>query len=790
MDKRSGVPRVREVVWLGSLCVVGGACARSEERADRVGGGAAEAIEVSPELELDPPDLVPAPGAQLSGAPIRAGDHYLALWSDERAHFGLKPAARIPQLMAARIDPSGTVLDPTGFPIATDPASTGMVGASCNPDGLCLILTRNWFDTQAPIVGVRLLNDQVVGSAIVSGPAVGLVSVVWDGAVFRLLVVSPSDGAFMRTVGEDGAIGPEVPVAVEEIEDLNAIPRIACGGGRCLLTYFESNGVSFDVMARMLDHDGTFGDAFAISAGPIGSEATAPVWDGARFWVAVKHVIPPVELRLVRVEIDGTILDPDVLVATPPSIDQLALTHDGTQLLVSWQVPLFPPGSTVAEVRTARVTPDGDVLDAGGVPFLIPSRAELGLYEFLSGVACHHTAACLMLVVHRDDVDGGSVVGYRLEGAAVVDPDGVLVSASPPGQLDPAVAFGSGRYLAVWRDSRMVPPEPPTVPLRAALFAPAMDEFVPLQLDVTFNAEFRGVPQADPTAAASASSYLVAWSAELPPRKRSVFGEVLGPDGQPIRTTFSIHDTTRLEARPSAASSGDGFLVAWERLDPGTVHAIRASRFDATGAALAPEQFLVTSSGYLPAAAFGGGNYVVVWQRPKSPTNVKRDVAAARVSPAGAVLDPTPIVIADSPAIDHSHSVACGGGVCLVVWHTAPSQLRALRLAPDGTVLDPGGFLIASASGVPATSVVFDGTAFLVGWQTKSGDMHGAVISPDGVVTEPAFVIANAATPLQHPVVASDGAGHRFVLYDRFDPSPGHNVRRVRARVLEAETGP
>jgi hypothetical protein len=66
--------------------------------------------------------------------------------------------------------------------------------------------------------------------------------------------------------------------------------------------------------------------------------------------------------------------------------------------------------------------------------------------------------------------------------------------------------------------------------------------------------------------------------------------------------------------------------------------------------------------------------------------------------------------------------------------------------------------------------------------------MHGAVVSPDGVVTEPAFVIANEATALQHPVVASDGAGHRFVLYDRFDPSPGHNIRRVRARVLDPTT--
>jgi hypothetical protein len=788
MDKRSGVPRVREVVWLASLCVVGGACAGSDERADLVGGGAAEAIGVSPELEIDPPDLGPAAGQQPGAGLIRAGDHYLAVWLDNRTSFDQKPAAQRYEVMGARIDQAGAVLDPAGFPIATDPVAGGSLDVSCNPDGLCLLVSAGPAqDPQTRVVGVRVLGNQVLDttSTALGAPGSRQGTVAWDGTAFRVLWTTMSGDAFMRLVDEDGAFGAAVPVAVPELESLNAIPDLACGGPRCLLTYRKSNGIDFDVMGRMLDTDGSVSDEFPISAGPISHIPTQAVWDGARYWIVVEAAVTnPIPIRVIRIEADGTILEPEgVQVGTMPSVASIGMALAGTHLLVSWQVS--SGGGGVAELRSARVTLDADVLDPGGVPFFVTSPP--GRFQGLTGLECH-TMSCLLLVWEHNDADGW-IRGFGVEGATVVDPDGFIVTTSPPGQVDAAVAFGSGRHLAVWQDSRLSDRDPRTFTLRGTLFSPAMDEFVPFEIDPV--RPFLGFPpQKDPTAAASASSYLVAWTEALPPRKPNVYGEVLGPGGQPIRSSFAIQDTSNLEDHPSAASSGDSFLVAWERLDAGGLRAIRASRFDASGVPLPPERFLVTNSGYLPAAGFDGVNYLVVWQRPKSPTDSRRDVVAARVSQGGAVLDPTPIVIADTTAIDHSHSVGCGGGLCLVVWHTAPSQLRALRLAPEGTVLDPGGFLLATAGGVPATSVVFDGAGFVVGWQTKTGDMHGAVVSPDGVVTEPPFVIANAATALQHPVVASDGAGHRFVLYDRFDPSPAYNVRRVRARVLEAEAGP
>lgn len=761
------------------LVAVNGGCAGS----DRAEASRTSAVEVSPELELDPPALGPAAGEQPGAGLVRAGDHYLAVWIDDRASFGLPPSQHRFDLMGARIDPSGAVLDPTGFRIVSGPTFGGAV--PCNPDGLCLFVSSgNAFDPQARLIGVRVLGNQVLDPTplTLTGPGSRLGTVTWDGSAFRLLWAT-SAGVFMASVGVDGAVSPAVPVQIEDLQSLNANPGLDCGGPRCLITYLQSNGIAFDVMGRMLDADGSAGDEFAIASGFLGHFGLRPFWDGARYWVAVRSDVPPVaEIRLVRVESDGTILDPDgLLVGSNPSVMGFALGHDDTQLVVSWQISSH---GVVAEFRSARVTTDGEVLDPGGVPFFITPSPPNGAVVGLSSLACH-TESCMLGILHSTNLDSW-VRGIRMVGATVVDPEGVVVTASPPGQADAAAAFGMGRYFTVWQDARLSDRGTQLVPLRGAIFSPDMEDFVRFETDQAMSGGFGARPETEPTAAASASSYLVAWTSATIPSIPHVYGEVFDAEGAPIRRTFPVQETNRSESRPSAASSGDGFLVAWERIDLGAVRAIRASRFDTSGTPLPPEHFMITNSGFLPATAFDGTSYLVVWQRPKSATDAVRDLAAARITTDGVILDPAGIVIADTSQVEHSHSVACGGGVCVIAWHSGAAQVRALRITPEGTVLDPGGILLASATkSVAATSVAFDGTGFLVTWQTKSGDLHATEVSPDGVITAPEFVIANEGTALQNPVAASDGAGHRLVLYDRFDPSVDYNVRRVRARVLD-----
>src|SRR5512144_1080434 len=96
-----------------------------------------------------------------------------------------------------------------------------------------------------------------------------------------------------------------------------------------------------------------------------------------------------------------------------------------------------------------------------------------------------------------------------------------------------------------------------------------------------------------------------------------------------------------------------------------------------------------SQTGY--AVAWDGTNYLVVWADVRGTTG--SDVRAARVSPAGTVVDAAPIVVSAATGDQVLPSVAFDGTNYLVVWqdHRDPGDksIRAARVSPAGTVLDP-----------------------------------------------------------------------------------------------------
>ena len=290
--------------------------------------------------------------------------------------------------------------------------------------------------------------------------------------------------------------------------------------------------------------------------------------------------------------------------------------------------------------------------------------------------------------------------------------------------------------------------------------------------------------QRDPKVAATSTSVMVTWHEEcLPVFVDDAYAQAFGLDGQPLGPAVDIGNRSRRDAHPSIASDGVGYLVLWEYEEPNPPRSVQMRRYDATGQPLT-ERLIFTPNGTSPVAAFDGTNYLVVWQRPLSTQESRRDLFAARMTPDGTKLD-ADIPIATLPTIpEDAQSVACGGGVCLIVWRHAGNQLRAVRLGPDGSVL--GAPLSIAVDGpIPTTSVTYDGEAFLLAWQEESGELRAAQVTVGGEVVAPgAFSIAAAGLGAVHPVVVSNGAGHRIAMYDRYDASPTTLMRRVRARVI------
>ncbi|MBN1420218.1 MAG: hypothetical protein JXP34_15670 [Planctomycetes bacterium] len=165
-----------------------------------------------------------------------------------------------------------------------------------------------------------------------------------------------------------------------------------------------------------------------------------------------------------------------------------------------------------------------------------------------------------------------------------------------------------------------------------------------------------------------------------------------------------------------------------------------------------------------PAAAFGGGVYLVVWREGWHGKGGSARIRAARVSPDGKLLDRQSSEIAPAPAgVQERPRVAFGGGAFLVVWQDFRNgkdyDILAARITLEGRVLDREPIAVAAGPrNQVLPDVASDGKSFLVVWQGLAGDEtayrgFAAAVSAGGKTGRP---IETGMTP--QPRVAWNGA--------------------------------
>ncbi|MFL5319444.1 MAG: hypothetical protein ACJ790_07285, partial [Myxococcaceae bacterium] len=361
--------------------------------------------------------------------------------------------------------------------------------------------------------------------------------------------------------------------------------------------------------------------------------------------------------------------------------------------------------------------------------------------------------------------------------------DPAVVSTTSQGQGAPLVAFDGTNYLVVWSDGRHG-----IIPDGTGAFTYESDVFATRVTPSGVVLDPEGIPIATarknqhPTHVGfDGTNYLVVWNENPPASAESdIYAARVSPAGVVLGTTPIAVSTSSSDSGGAVAFDGTNFLVVYS-LQGQTLVAVRISKagviLDTTPIAITT---LTTSSATGPVAAFDGTNFLVGWVDTRNYNTTSFDIFAARVTPAGTVLDPNGFAVCTQTGGQQALTEACGGGQCLLAWadpRTSGTQkIYAARVSGQGAVLDATGIAVATSTngtGFPATA--YDGTNFMVTWQEdRSGgyDILAARVSPAGALLDSTPAAVSAANAFQeNPGIAFDGTNYFVAWGDNRGPT-------------------
>ncbi|MRG95635.1 hypothetical protein [Polyangium spumosum] len=558
-------------------------------------------------------------------------------------------------------------------------------------------------------------------------------------------------------------------------------PAVAWNGASYLVAWDRSGiwGARISKTGAVLD---THALKLAVPSNAI-KPALASDGDGfvLTYQTGIASMINNLAVFAQRLDANAAPVGPPIELSTSTTIQRRTrVAFDGQNYIVAWV-----DGSSC---RHARLTPAGDILDPGGV--LTPSCNDMDVASSGAGS-----------LLTWDAPSGAVYARLDAQGAYLDPPAGVPLMAPAPevSAFTPVPAWTGQHYLIAYsrRDEAS---------FSMRIVASRLDAQTGVLLDpggIVLSAPGGELYETD--VSSDGQNAVVSWSDVYPDgfgydvrRARvSPQGEALDPNGVLV---------TPHGAMSASASSGDQVFLAWERtvgddfFPDGLI--IHAQRFDATGAALDPAPILPApgvNAETAPSAAFDGQNFVVGWSDDRDFLSVQlTNLYAARISPAGVVLDPAALPVDKGRREVVDPSVVFDGTNALFVWTNysyiidgPSSDMRFARMSPAGVVLDQPAKPAPIVQDYDAAYALspFDGGALLAvtGYDDDLGDY--AVLSTvlgAGGQASPSQVISFDSFPAR-AVASFDGTNHLYVYHVE---NSGLFAQRLDAQGAPVETTP
>ena len=667
-----------------------------------------------------------------------SGTQYLVVWRDARLGYST-------DIWGARVNPDGTLVDPSGFAIASTPSDEGTP-----------VVARN--GTQW-IVAWTLDEDEGVAAAVVSDSALvtPLGTVAGTAAVENnidlaangtsALLVWQSDNDVRGAVYSAGSFGAAFPIAATAADEAN--PGVASSTGDFLVA-FEEGATAQDLRAQLVTAAGTLsGSAFTVSATTGAQIEPAGTFDGTNFVLTWKGAS---DVWGARISPTGTVLDMSAggiggvrIFNSANLVNGLAVACDATTCLFGWDERTDLVNNTTDVFGQRRAV--ADFTAVGGVITInddLRHQAGISLAPRTGG---GHIAVW-------DDREVGihNISLARIDSTGTVeDPAGLLVNTGAMNSHRNAVFTTSASgQLAAWSDSRAFGSD-----IMARRYSATGE-----QLDGNPGARTVSDATYEQRATAIASSgtqYLVAWSDARNPTFDLFAARFLddGTNLDPAGIPISVAPNNQLA--PDIASNGSVFMIAFHDQSVGgndIAGAIVTStgtvtRFDISRAAMTQQNPTIA---WDPA----GSVFVVAWEDQRSGTDI--DIWAARVQPDGTVLDTSGVLVSGGAGDERLPAIEAAGGQLLVVWEDlvadANGDIRGARLTATGalTVLDATGIAIATGAApqqLPTVGALNNGR-WSVAWEdhgivaTEGANIFGNEVLSTGILAYAGYIIANS----------------------------------------------
>jgi len=401
-----------------------------------------------------------------------------------------------------------------------------------------------------------------------------------------------------------------------------------------------------------------------------------------------------------------------------------------------------------------RLASDGTILSTFQIE---PQPANPGLTVYNIGVAAKNGSIAVAWV----QLQVGTVASMVIDAGGNVAKRSLPNGDVPPNGGIAVLAIDSG-FAIVWN----VRPSPPDLP---AIFALRLDEHGAL-LDARPADIGRGS-----FGAAASSGKAIEFTIATPPFASSTILATVDANGIAPGTATPTAATPVRQLLPAVAGNGSGFTAAWMEQTSGS-RSIVTGRVDDDGQPLDGSGIPIGQNfPSAPAIARGFSQTLIAWGN-------NDGVVAARFTPSGDVLDPTPIAIA-RPAHASSVAVSWNGSRYFVAWADG-IQLWDAFVGADGVATAP------KLLGIQATplnypgdlDVAWDGRQFIVVYSEVS--YAGVVCGECALVPDHVRVLRVSATgdaidvmPVRIPGehrrahVASSGAGSLLALDSTTDTS-------------------